>query len=1444
MKTHFILPLCFIVVSLFSKPAQAQHRRHISERIAGQVSVALHFDSLSLQSREYLSDRFLQPSLHGFGSTMKPGLPMLPVWFDFILVPDTNATVVIHHQTTEVISGKAWPSPMLFPDASNRNPEFKFDSSFYLSSVTPFPSQPVMIDRFIRFQSQLIAVVRISPVQYQPNAEQFVFYRDLSYSIVYGNAFHAKATASQQRQLSGICMNQKAVSELPIRAINPDLPDYLILSHPMYTSAADSLAAWKSQLGYQVKTILNSHWTSASISDTIQQYYSRNGSDLRYVTLLGDHETVPGKNVYDSSAFFVSDLKYTCMDGPADYFPDLARGRISVNDPVQAMNVVLKIIGYERNPVSDPVFYSNAMACAYFQDDDDNTYADRRFAQTAEDIYQYMDTILGYQVNRVYYTESGTTPLYWNDGTYSNGENVPDYLRKPTFAWDGDYMDIVSAINSGRFLVWHRDHGYEDGWGDPAFSSSQVTALANSNKLPLIMSINCLTGKYLAPQCFSEVLLRKQNGGAVAVFGHADVSFSGYNDGLILGIVDAIFAVPGLNSVFTGSSDAPGTITTHPAYLELGDAGNQGLLRMTQTWGDNWGLEEYTYHLLQYFGDPSLRIFTRQPLVFTALSQPSLNCNDSSFLILSCSIDSVLATVVQNGVLLGKGMVYGGSANFEIQPAQPGHVSVTLSKPNTVPLVISIPVSGTCIHGIASVSPEYPCENQPVVFEAVQYGTASTWEWDFGLAASPQFATGPGPHQVEYTNAGNYPYTLLLSNGSSAQTIHGSVSVSSACTYLLTVNDTLEINQCSGFLEDNGAMYPYAPSQESVCIVRSPGATGMLIEAYMIDIPGGSGCSEDYLRIYSGEGTGGSLLGHYCNAAPFTTPLGVSNDVFTVVFHSNDHTQGQGFRIGWNCTSSNLPPQAAFKGDIIDECAGEVAFVDTSSNQPTAWLWDFGDGTTDSVSCPVHQYATAGIYTVSLIVSNAYGSDTIIKSAYLSIAPANTPSTTDAQRCNVGSLQLSASVTGAQLLWYDTNSSLFPVGTGVSFITPVLQSTCTYYVSSAFEEGSAFGGKANQSGAGGYFTSSNVHYMMFDVFEPLMLKSVAVYAGASGNRTFTITDNSGDIEWSGTSNLPAGYSRVNINTVLLPGVNYRLNGPGSPNLFRNGDPSGPTFPYPYDVGGKLQITGSSAGYPNTMRYYYYFYDWEVAGFCESARVPVEASIILLQPLTEWPDEIEACSGDTVMLQASGSDTYEWLPNGDTTSSVQVITDGVYSVVQSTDSCTVTSSQVSIIFLPSADTISFSYIVNGNDVIFTPSVTGPDLLWDFGDQSFSDEVSPLHSYTSSPYGHVVTLTAYSPCGTVSMNDTIEEITWISESGSHLMVNVYPVPAHDVLNIVNRGGGSISNAYLYEVSGRLIKSVSSDGDEDIQLKLSDISLGYYLLSVRMSDGQTINFSIIRQ
>ncbi len=79
-------------------------------------------------------------------------------------------------------------------------------------------------------------------------------------------------------------------------------------------------------------------------------------------------------------------------------------------------------------------------------------------------------------------------------------------------------------------------------------------------------------------------------------------------------------------------------------------------------------------------------------------------------------------------------------------------------------------------------------------------------------------------------------------------------------------------------------------------------------------------------------------------------------------------------------------PVAEFAAYQISVSYGSSAqFYNRSINNPVSWLWDFGDGATSTSQNPSHTYSTAGTYTISLTVTNSYGSDAETKTGYITV---------------------------------------------------------------------------------------------------------------------------------------------------------------------------------------------------------------------------------------------------------------------------------------------------------------------------------------------------------------------------------------------------------------------------------------------------------------------------
>ncbi|MDI9394258.1 MAG: PKD domain-containing protein [Euryarchaeota archaeon] len=71
-----------------------------------------------------------------------------------------------------------------------------------------------------------------------------------------------------------------------------------------------------------------------------------------------------------------------------------------------------------------------------------------------------------------------------------------------------------------------------------------------------------------------------------------------------------------------------------------------------------------------------------------------------------------------------------------------------------------------------------------------------------------------------------------------------------------------------------------------------------------------------------------------------------------------------------------------------------VQFTDKSAGSPSSWSWDFeNDGKVDSTEQnPVHTFAVAGNYNVNLTVSNNAGSNSIVKSKFITVSESSIPS--------------------------------------------------------------------------------------------------------------------------------------------------------------------------------------------------------------------------------------------------------------------------------------------------------------------------------------------------------------------------------------------------------------------------------------------------------------------
>ncbi|WP_051568450.1 M4 family metallopeptidase [Crocinitomix catalasitica] len=491
----------------------------------------------------------------------------------------------------------------------------------------------------------------------------------------------------------------------------------------------------------------------------------------------------------------------------------------------------------------------------------------------------------------------------------------------------------------------------------------------------------------------------------------------------------------------------------------------------------------------------------------------------------------------------------------------------------------------------------------------------STYAWFFGDGDTDDETN---PEHV-YTAAGEYDVKLIVDGGAcgiDSLTIEDYIIIDPTieCVAVLPSDGTGPTqSSCEGTLFDAGGELGDYPGRSDSQITIAPiGADRVDLSFVSFNMEAGAGltCNYDYIEIFDGPTRFSPLIDRYCdNNIP--TDVSSTGGAITIVFHSDASVEGTGFEVEWTCVVPFDPPVANFTSNTTTTCDGLVHFVDLTTNAPTEWDWDFGDGNISSLQNPSHTYDAEGVYTVQLRATNLIGENTVIITDYITVNYAENPTASGAEICPTENAVLSALGAG-EMQWYDTPVGGTLLGRGASFTTEPLDATTTFYVSSDEYETPEFVGPAdNTFGEGDPFDGEQ--YLIFNVDTPIIIKRVKVYASGSKNRTIELRDNEGTLIESKTIFIEDGEQTIDLNLSVPIGENYQLGtAAGSiPSLFRN-DNEAALPSYPYIIDDLVEILTSSAG----SEYYYHYYNWEIHRYeCTSDRVAVTATVLDESPIT-------------------------------------------------------------------------------------------------------------------------------------------------------------------------------------------------------------------------------------
>lgn len=759
--------ILFCSLSLFSQKNASSFTRNIS--------------ILNSNIQISISNKQHTVKIKDWAKTTEIGTPELPIKYELVYIPQNcEASIDFHIHKSRRINGVNLTKSLPQQIDTEELPPFNPDSipSYPIIDAWFFNS-PVSIDRIIEFRGHKMALIKLSPIQYNPFRKTLIINTNFDYSI------HFKQKANKINSDRSPKISIKDIHSLKRWVVNPEsitllysnkqqntFSNYLIISSSNYSVAADSLALWKQECGYKTKIISKQLWTSALIKDTIQYYY--NSIDLcpDYVCFLGDHNFVSGTEKLAPPPLpdmFATDLYYVCMDGVNDYFPDIAYGRISVSNSSEALTTVKKIINYEKSPPQNASFYQNASHCAYFQDETLDGFDDRRFVQTSEEIRDYIQQNTDIQVQRIYEANSDVNPQFWNNGLYSAGESIPAELLKPNFAWNGSTSNVINSMNYGRLYVFHRDHGYSNatGWAHPSFVSSQIQYLFNLNQLPLILSINCHTGEFTKPECFAEKMLRLPTGGCFGIFAPSFYSYSGYNDAFSLGIIDGFWNNPGINPNFTGSGGTPTPdFDNAMSSNKPGDILIHSLIYSTL----HWGFNQHTNEVMHYFGDPATTFYTSLPEPITAYISDTIFCNSESYFIQTQNCTNCIASISLHNQLVASSQIINDTLSLHFNPMYGDTAYITITGSGKRPLIKAL--TWLCNQPVYAPISDFSVNDSIACNGVIQFTDQSLhfpqqWFWNFG---DGNYSNLQNPTH-NYNSPGYYTVKLKTLN------IHGEDSI-------------------------------------------------------------------------------------------------------------------------------------------------------------------------------------------------------------------------------------------------------------------------------------------------------------------------------------------------------------------------------------------------------------------------------------------------------------------------------------------------------------------------------------------------------------------------------------------------------------------------------------------------------------------------------------------
>ena len=583
-------------------------------------------------------------------ATLRIGEPQLPTIIQRIAIPEgaTYKVSINEEKWFDIKMGKIYPSQQDYKE-TEKEPKFQILDSIYMQeynpsviqlgeeqvwhnirnvgiSICPFKYNPVQ--NILSVLTDFVLEVDFFNVSDKSNIRSDAIYDALKWSVFDNRINDFLANISTKEEIKSFSSN-----DYDFLIIVGNIPS-------IYNSQTlKDFQKWKAFKGYKTKVVSTSTIgsTPESIKSFIEQEYYNN--NICYVLFIGDDDKIPLKNLYYGGASVGSDYWYGCFNSGSDYQASIPIGRFSTNSLSDFQNMIGKTINYERLFDGN---YQKTLLVAHKEN------APQKYQGCCEDIRTYpYSTTLDFSTA---YGASSAPNIGGNNATNSQ---------------------VVNYINNGMHIVNYRGHGQEWHWGiynnrwntnNELFEGTQVN---NLNKCSLFFNVCCQTGSIDEEPCMLESLTRSSHGAIACLAATEDTYTTANHD-----YDKSLF-----NNLFNNNRWNLG-------YLNLFSHADAILSQSTSA----------RYNALASIcgGDPTLEIWTRNPIAFTNISLEKVNGN---IIVSSPPFNSgeIISVVSENGDLLNKYSISSSSYTF-IAPS--GNFYIVVNRHNYYPHITYCSSSG------------------------------------------------------------------------------------------------------------------------------------------------------------------------------------------------------------------------------------------------------------------------------------------------------------------------------------------------------------------------------------------------------------------------------------------------------------------------------------------------------------------------------------------------------------------------------------------------------------------------------------------------------------------------------------------------------------------------------------------------------------------------------